>query len=48
MEETGEAQVQSSIPEKQNDRPTRKANMKRKFTIDDETSPERNNNSKSR
>uniref|UniRef100_A0A674F2Y4 Neuroepithelial cell transforming 1 n=1 Tax=Salmo trutta TaxID=8032 RepID=A0A674F2Y4_SALTR len=48
MEETGEAQVQSSIPEKQNDRPKRKANMKRKFTIDDETSPERNNNSKSR
>ncbi|XP_071243021.1 neuroepithelial cell-transforming gene 1 protein-like isoform X1 [Salvelinus alpinus] len=48
MEETGEAQVQSSIPEKQNDRPKRKANMKREFTIDDEISPERNNNSKSR
>nr|XP_029484543.1 neuroepithelial cell-transforming gene 1 protein-like [Oncorhynchus nerka] len=48
MEETGEAQVQISIPEKQNDRPKRKANMKRMFTIDDETSPERNNNSKSR
>ncbi|KAK6314830.1 hypothetical protein J4Q44_G00143590 [Coregonus suidteri] len=49
MEETGEAQVQSSIPETQNDRPKRKANKKRKFNIDDdETSPESNNNTNSR
>uniref|UniRef100_A0A4W5R7W8 Neuroepithelial cell transforming 1 n=1 Tax=Hucho hucho TaxID=62062 RepID=A0A4W5R7W8_9TELE len=48
MEETGEAQVQSSIPEKQNERPKRKTNMKRRFSVDDETSRERNNNSKSR
>ncbi|XP_038852351.1 neuroepithelial cell-transforming gene 1 protein-like isoform X1 [Salvelinus namaycush] len=48
MEETNEAQVQSPIPEKQNDRPKRKANKKRKFSIDDETSGESNNNTKSR
>ncbi|XP_071188702.1 neuroepithelial cell-transforming gene 1 protein-like isoform X2 [Salvelinus alpinus] len=48
MEETNEAQVQSPIPEKQNDRPKRKANKKRKFPIDDETSGESNNNTKSR
>ncbi|XP_064795770.1 neuroepithelial cell-transforming gene 1 protein-like isoform X1 [Oncorhynchus masou masou] len=48
MEETNEAQVQSSIPEKQNDRPKRKANKKRKFSVDDETSGESNNNTKSR
>lgn len=48
MEETNEAQVQSSIPEKQNDRPKRKVNKKRKFSIDDETFGECNNNTKSR
>ncbi|XP_021432951.2 neuroepithelial cell-transforming gene 1 protein isoform X2 [Oncorhynchus mykiss] len=48
MEETNEGQVQSSIPEKQNDRPKRKANKKRKFSVDDETSGESNNNTKSR
>ncbi|XP_070977020.1 neuroepithelial cell-transforming gene 1 protein-like isoform X1 [Oncorhynchus clarkii lewisi] len=48
MEETNEGQVQSSIQEKQNDRPKRKANKKRKFSVDDETSGESNNNTKSR